>query len=88
MTARREYDEVLQLDFYLFWYDDVGVITPVERLAIKTAMREAKSVEVPHEEAHHSIAIEPCLQRLTEAYRRIGKRVLPSVLRIAIVQVC
>ncbi len=70
----REYDEAWQLGFYLFGYDEVGVIN--ERLAIKAAMIEVKSVEVHPEEIHQSIAIQTYAQWLNEAYRRIGERVL------------
>lgn len=76
MTTRRQYDEAWQLGFYLFWYDELGVISPDERLAIKAVMFEAKSQPgLPDPEEIRRI-MEPYVQRLDEAFRRVGERVL------------
>jgi hypothetical protein len=86
MTIRREYDEALQLGFYLFWYDEIGVMTPDERLAIMAVVREAKSLDVPSDEVHHSV--EPYVQRLDLAYRRVGERVLGGGYDLSFVNRC
>jgi len=90
VKPRREYDEIWQLGFYLFWYDDVGVITPAERLAIKVVMREAKSVELSPPENRYAIdpQLEPYIERLNAACRRVGERVLREGRDVSFVNRC
>jgi len=79
----REYDEMWELGFYLFWYGR-GELAVDEYLAIRDTIREVKGMPGSPEEfdpwhdtpltPHRQRFLEGC-RRLNEAYRRAGERV-------------
>jgi hypothetical protein len=77
----REYDEATHLGAYLYWYE-AGPLTDEECRAIQAVLKEAKS------ELRTTDTKAPYNQRLGEAYRRAGERVLREVHDLSFLNRC